>query len=66
MICYLLAGLAGVLATFVTQASLIEGYATGFAVLAAGLYGIWRLEKIYAEQMKPTIRGTLDEKPTKS
>jgi hypothetical protein len=24
-------------------------------VLAAGLYGVWRLEQLYAEQMKPTI-----------
>ncbi len=44
LICYLLGGCAGVLATFVTQASVIEGYAVGVAWLLAGLYGIWRLE----------------------
>ena len=64
LICYLLAGLAGVLATFVTQASLIEGYITGVGMLLAGLYGIWRLEQLYAEQMKPQIPS--DEQRAKS
>ena len=54
LICYLLGGLGGVLATFVTQASVLEGYAVGVIVLLAGLYSIWWLEHIYAEQMKPT------------
>ena len=53
LICYLLGGLAGVLATFVTQASVIEGYLTGLAVLSAGVYGIWRLEKLFAAQTSP-------------
>ena len=46
LICYLLGFIAGVLATFVTQASVPEGYAVGIAVLLAGLYGIWKLERI--------------------
>ena len=46
LICYLLGFIAGVLATFVTQASVPEGYAVGVAVLLAGLYGIWKLERI--------------------
>jgi UDP-GlcNAc:undecaprenyl-phosphate GlcNAc-1-phosphate transferase len=45
LICYLLGGAAGVIATFVTQASMIEGYAVGAAAALMGLYGIWRLEK---------------------
>ncbi len=45
LICYLLGAAAGILATFVTQASVIEGYAVGTAALIAGLYGIWRLER---------------------
>jgi UDP-GlcNAc:undecaprenyl-phosphate/decaprenyl-phosphate GlcNAc-1-phosphate transferase len=45
LICYLIAGAAGVVATFVTQANLLEGYAAGASVVLAGLYGIWRLEK---------------------
>jgi UDP-GlcNAc:undecaprenyl-phosphate GlcNAc-1-phosphate transferase len=44
LICYLIGGFAGVVATFVTQASVIEGYAVGVAMALAGLFGIWRLE----------------------
>ncbi len=55
LICYLLGGLGGVLATFVTQAKVIEGYAVGAMVLIAAVYGIWRLERLYAEQIKPPI-----------
>ncbi len=43
--CYLAAGAFGVLAIFVTQATVIEGYVVGGAVLAAALYAIWWLEK---------------------
>jgi UDP-GlcNAc:undecaprenyl-phosphate GlcNAc-1-phosphate transferase len=46
LICYLLGGMAGVVATFVTQASVPEGYAVGVAVLAAGIYGLWRMERL--------------------
>lgn len=45
LLCYLFAGAAGVTATFVTQASLLEGYAVGVVILVAGIYGIWRLER---------------------
>ncbi|MCX7707306.1 MAG: undecaprenyl/decaprenyl-phosphate alpha-N-acetylglucosaminyl 1-phosphate transferase [Anaerolineae bacterium] len=47
LICYLIGFIAGVLATFITQASIIEGYAVGAAALLAGLYGIWKLERIF-------------------
>jgi len=50
LMCYLLGGLGGVLATFVTQASVLEGYLVGATVFLAGLYGIWRMEKIYERQ----------------
>jgi UDP-GlcNAc:undecaprenyl-phosphate GlcNAc-1-phosphate transferase len=46
LICYLLGGIGGVTATFVTQASVPEGYAVGGAMVLACLYGIWRLEKV--------------------
>jgi UDP-GlcNAc:undecaprenyl-phosphate GlcNAc-1-phosphate transferase len=52
LICYLFACIAGIVATFVTQASVPEGYAAGVAVLAAGLYGIWRLESVPAQQAR--------------
>jgi len=44
LICYLLACAAGVLATFLTQASIPEGYVVGGATVLAGIYGIWKLE----------------------
>jgi UDP-GlcNAc:undecaprenyl-phosphate GlcNAc-1-phosphate transferase len=45
LICYLFAGVAGIIATFVTQASIPEGYGVGVAVVVAALFGIWRLER---------------------
>ena len=50
LICYLLAFIAGILATFVTQASVPEGYAVGAGVLVAGLFGIWKMEQIFNQQ----------------
>ncbi|HEX9116906.1 MAG TPA: MraY family glycosyltransferase [Anaerolineae bacterium] len=46
LICYLFAGVCGILATFVTQASVPEGYFAGGLAVVGGLYGIWRMEKI--------------------
>lgn len=46
LICYLLAGMCGVIATFVTQASAIEAYLVGLLMALAGIYGIWRLEQV--------------------
>ena len=45
LICYLIAGAAGVAAVFVTQATLIEGYAVGILALAAGIFALWRFER---------------------
>jgi UDP-GlcNAc:undecaprenyl-phosphate/decaprenyl-phosphate GlcNAc-1-phosphate transferase len=45
LICYLFAGVGGIIATFVTQASIPEGYAAGVAVVVAALFSIWRLER---------------------
>lgn len=47
LICYLLAFGAGTIATFVTQASVLEGYAAGVAVIGLGLYGIWKMELVF-------------------
>lgn len=46
LLCYLLGGASGMVATFITQANLIEGYAVSLVVLSVGVYGIWRLEKV--------------------
>lgn len=52
LICYLIGFIAGVLATFITQASIIEGYAVGVTALLAGLYGIWKLERIFRQTIQ--------------
>lgn len=52
LICYLIGFIAGVLATFITQASVIEGYAVGAAALLVGLYGIWKLERIFRQTIQ--------------
>jgi UDP-GlcNAc:undecaprenyl-phosphate GlcNAc-1-phosphate transferase len=48
LICYLIAFLAGMVATFITEASVIEGYAVGIAAIFVGIAGIWKMEQIYA------------------
>lgn len=42
---YVLSFVLGLLAIFVTQASVVEGYTVGGLVALAGLYGLWRLER---------------------
>jgi UDP-GlcNAc:undecaprenyl-phosphate/decaprenyl-phosphate GlcNAc-1-phosphate transferase len=46
LLCYLLGGICGMGATFVTQANVLEGYAVGLTSLVLAVYGIWRLEKV--------------------
>jgi UDP-GlcNAc:undecaprenyl-phosphate GlcNAc-1-phosphate transferase len=46
LICYLICAALGVIALFVTQASVYEAYVVGVAVALAGLWGIWRLEQV--------------------
>lgn len=46
LICYLICAGLGMIALFVTQASLIEGYVVGAAVAVAGLWLLWRLERV--------------------
>ena len=45
MLLYLVGGMLGMVAVFVTQADLVEAYLLGGSVFLAGLWGIWRLEK---------------------
>lgn len=47
LLCYLLTSVGGVVATFVTQASIPEGYAVGVVTALAAAFGIWRLEKMF-------------------
>jgi len=43
---YLIGGAFGMVAIFITQATVLEGYFIGAIVVAVCLYAIWRLEKI--------------------
>jgi UDP-GlcNAc:undecaprenyl-phosphate GlcNAc-1-phosphate transferase len=49
---YLIAGALGMVAIFVTQASVLEGYIAGAAVVAAALYALWYLERDWGEKEK--------------
>ncbi len=42
---YVVSFILGLLATFVTQASVLEGYTVGILVALAGLYALWRVER---------------------
>jgi UDP-GlcNAc:undecaprenyl-phosphate GlcNAc-1-phosphate transferase len=42
---YIVAFVVGLLAVFVTQASVLEGYLVGGVTALLGLYGLWRLER---------------------
>lgn len=46
LICYLICAGLGVVALFVTQASIVEGYVVGGVVVLAALWGLWRLEQV--------------------
>ncbi len=43
---YLVCGALGVVAMFLTQASIVEGYFVGSLLLVVALYAIWRLEQV--------------------
>ena len=46
LICYLICAGLGVVALFVTQASILEGYVVAGISALAGLVGLWRLEQV--------------------
>ena len=50
---YMVSFVLGLLATFVTQASVVEGYVVGGIVALAGLYGLWRLERAPFQPNQP-------------
>jgi len=57
LICYLICAGLGILALFVTQASLIEGYVVGGAAALAGIWGLWNMEQV--DYPGKELRGTL-------
>jgi UDP-GlcNAc:undecaprenyl-phosphate GlcNAc-1-phosphate transferase len=44
LVLYLVGGIFGMLALFITQATILEGYVAGAAILALSAYTLWRLE----------------------
>jgi UDP-GlcNAc:undecaprenyl-phosphate GlcNAc-1-phosphate transferase len=46
MALYLVGGALGVIAIFLTQATVVEGYVVGAAAALVGLYALWKLEQI--------------------
>jgi drug/metabolite transporter superfamily protein YnfA len=49
---YLVAGVFGLVATFVTRADVGEGYIAGGGVALAALYALWRLERDWIKKEK--------------
>ncbi len=45
LILYIVGFIFGMLALFVTQATIVEGYIIGSALFAAALYALWRMER---------------------
>ena len=46
MALYLVGGALGVIAIFLTQATVVEGYVVGATVALVGLYALWKLEQV--------------------
>jgi UDP-GlcNAc:undecaprenyl-phosphate GlcNAc-1-phosphate transferase len=46
LVCYLVCAGLGVVALFITQANLVEGYVVGGIVALAALWALWRLEQV--------------------
>lgn len=46
MLLYLVGGMLGMVAVFVTQANLVEAYLFGGMIFVTAVWGIWRLEKV--------------------
>jgi UDP-GlcNAc:undecaprenyl-phosphate GlcNAc-1-phosphate transferase len=46
LILYLVCAVFGIIAMFLTQASIIEGYLVGIATLVVGVFFLWKLERV--------------------
>jgi UDP-GlcNAc:undecaprenyl-phosphate GlcNAc-1-phosphate transferase len=44
--CYLICAGLGIVALFITQAGIVEGYVVGGAVALTGVWALWRLEQV--------------------
>jgi UDP-GlcNAc:undecaprenyl-phosphate GlcNAc-1-phosphate transferase len=57
LICYLICAGLGVLALFITQANIMEGYVVGGSVVLVALWALWRLERV--DFAGKEVRGNL-------
>jgi len=57
LICYLICAGLGVLALFITQANIMEGYVVGGGVVLVALWALWRLERV--DFAGKEVRGNL-------
>ncbi len=46
LICYLVCAGLGVIALFITQANIVEGYIVGGIMVLVALWGLWRMEQV--------------------
>jgi UDP-GlcNAc:undecaprenyl-phosphate GlcNAc-1-phosphate transferase len=46
LICYLICAALGIVALFITQATIVEGYVVGGVMAVAGLAALWQLERV--------------------
>jgi UDP-GlcNAc:undecaprenyl-phosphate GlcNAc-1-phosphate transferase len=58
---YLASGAVGLVAIFVTQATVLEGYIAGGGVALVALYALWRLERDWIKREKATRTPALSE-----
>jgi UDP-GlcNAc:undecaprenyl-phosphate GlcNAc-1-phosphate transferase len=56
LICYLICAVLGVIALFITQANIVEGYIVGGVVALAAVVALWRMEQV--DFPGKNIRGT--------
>lgn len=62
LIIYLLAGMLGLLAIFVTRTTVIEAYVVAAIVVVIGAWAIWRLEQVPLAD-PPTIESSVPTSP---
>ncbi len=65
LILYLVCAILGIIAMFLTQASILEGYIVGAITLAVGVYFLWKLEQVGPLSSTPSVQlaGSAETSP---
>jgi UDP-GlcNAc:undecaprenyl-phosphate GlcNAc-1-phosphate transferase len=65
LILYLVCAILGIIAMFLTQASILEGYIVGAITLAVGVYFLWKLEQVGPLSSTPSaqLAGSAETSP---